>query len=221
MVQRPQHRPQPRPWLPDRPQQWSPAVSQLQTTRYKICEICEKYARLDFKLGRLGNVWPLFIQIFGLIFIHEMKEDFSRHYYFHVSERIFISVNIFCMDKCSYGQMFLWANFLGPKLTLFCPLFQDMYAGQATNQNELNSNLLKSQLAATVHSRSQSLSGLQPVIHIFTRFLNLYFSVFIWKLMRFWDRDTINLNLCRVEVWGLRWRLPQVWLRWIFQIRAT
>lgn len=39
---------------------------------------------------------------------------------------------------------------------------QDMYAGQAANQNELNSNLLKSQLAATVHSRSQSLSGLQP-----------------------------------------------------------
>jgi len=38
---------------------------------------------------------------------------------------------------------------------------QDMYAGQA-NQNELNSNLLKSQLAASVHSRSQSLSGLQP-----------------------------------------------------------
>lgn len=35
---------------------------------------------------------------------------------------------------------------------------QDMYAGQA-NQNELNSNLLKSQLAASVHSRSQSLSG--------------------------------------------------------------
>jgi len=40
---------------------------------------------------------------------------------------------------------------------------QDMYAGQA-NQNELNSNLLKSQLAASVHSRSQSLSqpGQQP-----------------------------------------------------------
>lgn len=37
---------------------------------------------------------------------------------------------------------------------------QDMYGGQ-TNQNELNSNLLKSQLAAAVHSRSQSLSGLQ------------------------------------------------------------
>eukprot|EP00093_Oithona_nana_P011776 11776.XXX_354680_347102_1 [CDS] Oithona nana genome sequencing. len=41
-------------------------------------------------------------------------------------------------------------------------IFKDMYAGQAANQNELNSNLLKSQLAATVHSRSQSLSGLQP-----------------------------------------------------------
>jgi len=40
---------------------------------------------------------------------------------------------------------------------------QEMYAGQqAANQNELNSNLLKSQLAAAVHSRSQSLSGLQP-----------------------------------------------------------
>lgn len=47
-----------------------------------------------------------------------------------------------------------------------------MYAGQQSsgggggsgNQNELNSNLLKSQLAASVHSRSQSLSGLQPVI---------------------------------------------------------
>merc|ERR1712156_623565 len=38
---------------------------------------------------------------------------------------------------------------------------RDMFGGQA-NQNELNSNLLKSQLAASVHSRSQSLSGLQP-----------------------------------------------------------
>merc|ERR1719273_1494695 len=38
-----------------------------------------------------------------------------------------------------------------------------MFGGQqAANQNELNSNLLKSQLAAAVHSRSQSLSGLQP-----------------------------------------------------------
>lgn len=45
-----------------------------------------------------------------------------------------------------------------------CFEFQEMYAGQqAANQNELNSNLLKSQLAAAVHSRSQSLSGLQPV----------------------------------------------------------
>lgn len=40
--------------------------------------------------------------------------------------------------------------------------------GSGGNQNELNSNLLKSQLAASVHSRSQSLSGLQPVIiHLF------------------------------------------------------
>jgi len=40
---------------------------------------------------------------------------------------------------------------------------QEMFGGQqAANQNELNSNLLKSQLAAAVHSRSQSLSGLQP-----------------------------------------------------------
>lgn len=45
-----------------------------------------------------------------------------------------------------------------------------MYAGQqAANQNELNSNLLKSQLAAAVHSRSQSLSGLQPVSYNFLK----------------------------------------------------
>ena len=47
-------------------------------------------------------------------------------------------------------------------------IFQDMYAAQA-NQNELNSNLLKSQLAAAVHSRSQSMSGLQPVNAFFSR----------------------------------------------------
>merc|ERR1712156_642188 len=37
---------------------------------------------------------------------------------------------------------------------------RDMFGGQA-NQNELNSNLLKSQLAAAVHQRSQSMSAMQ------------------------------------------------------------
>ena len=51
-----------------------------------------------------------------------------------------------------------------------------MFAGQqAANQNELNSNLLKSQLAAAVHSRSQSLSGLQPVSYRFFFVLLLFF----------------------------------------------
>ena len=55
-----------------------------------------------------------------------------------------------------------------------CYEFQEMYAGQqAANQNELNSNLLKSQLAAAVHSRSQSLSGLQPVSCDVVPFLKL------------------------------------------------
>ena len=60
----------------------------------------------------------------------------------------------FVQPSLRVNKIYIWQT-----LSFF---LQDMYAGQA-NQNELNSNLLKSQLAASVHSRSQSLSGLQPV----------------------------------------------------------